>query len=72
MRSIVYYCPRCDRTIPKDKAEEISNELVSRFGDTKLASLRCPVCDTSLIDLDKVRKGGEQYVGKTRQGSKTD
>jgi len=58
----VYYCPRCDRTIPKERVESADRELKERFGVDKLSSLRCPVCDCEYIDLDKVVKGGEKYA----------
>lgn len=63
----MYYCPKCDRTIPKDKLEERDVELRREFGVSKLSSLRCPVCDAEFIDLDKCREGGAKHVGKTRQ-----
>jgi hypothetical protein len=65
----MYYCPKCDRTIPKEKVEEADRELRARFGITKLSSLRCPVCDTQYIDLDKCKDGGSDHVGKTRKQS---
>lgn len=61
----MYYCPKCDRTIPKEKISEADRELRERFGVDKLSRLVCPVCDTEYIDLDKVRKGGEKNVGKS-------
>jgi len=63
----VYYCPKCDKTIPKDRVEKIDMELRERFGVEKLSRLRCPVCDAEYIDLDKVAKGGEKNVGKVRK-----
>ena len=60
----VYYCPKCDRILPKERVEKADEELRTRFGIDKLSSLRCPVCDTEYIDLDKVAKGGEKHVGK--------
>jgi len=62
----VYYCPKCDRTISKERVEKVDRELKARFGVAKLAELRCPVCDTEYIDLERVRKGGEKHVGSTR------
>jgi ssDNA-binding Zn-finger/Zn-ribbon topoisomerase 1 len=64
IRRNVYYCPKCDKTIPKDRVEKIDMELRERFGVEKLSRLRCPVCDAEYIDLDKVVKGGEKNVGK--------
>jgi hypothetical protein len=60
----VYYCPKCDRTIPKERLVEIDSELRERFGRSCLPSMSCPVCETGLIDLNNVRPGGERYVGK--------
>ncbi|MGQ9588064.1 MAG: hypothetical protein ACUVT7_06780 [Thermoplasmata archaeon] len=67
MRRIVYYCPKCDRTISKERIEEADRELRARFGVSKLSALRCPVCDAEYIDLDRVKKGGERHVGETRK-----
>lgn len=64
IRRNVYYCPKCDKTIPKEKVEKIDMELRERFGVEKLSRLRCPVCDADYIDLDRVAKGGEKNVGK--------
>lgn len=63
----MYYCPRCDRTLPKDRVEKADRELRERFGVGKLGELRCPVCDSEYIDLDRVAKGGEAHIGKTRR-----
>lgn len=63
----VYYCPKCDRTIPKERVEQVDRELRERFGVAKLSNLRCPVCDCEYIDLDRVSKEGEAHVGKTRK-----
>jgi len=62
----MYYCPKCDRTIKKDRVEAADLELRSRFGVASLSTLRCPVCDTEYIDLDRVKDGGRSHVGKTR------
>ena len=64
IRRNVYYCPKCDKTIPKDRVEKTDMELRERFGIEKLSHLRCPVCDAEYIDLDKVAKEGEKNVGK--------
>jgi uncharacterized protein with PIN domain len=62
----MYYCPKCDRTLPKERVEEADRELREKFGITKLSSLRCPVCDTEYLDLDRCSKGGVEHVGKSR------
>lgn len=63
----VYYCPKCDRAISKERVEKTDRELRARFGIDKLSALRCPVCGTEYIDLERVRKGGEQHVGQAIQ-----
>lgn len=63
----MYYCPKCDRTLPKERFEQADQELRARYGITKLSSLRCPVCDTEFIDLDKCKKGGTENAGKNRK-----
>ena len=65
----VYYCPKCDRTIPKGRVESADRELRERFGSTNLSEFRCPVCGCEYIDLDRVKKGGEEFVGKTKKGA---
>lgn len=65
----VYYCPRCDKTIPKERVDKTDRELKEKFGVSGLSDLRCPVCDCEYIDLDKVTKGGEEHVGKTKKGA---
>ncbi len=67
MRRDVYYCPKCDRTISKERLVQTDRELRSKFGIDKLSSLRCPVCGTEYMDLDKVKKGGIEHVGKSRK-----
>jgi hypothetical protein len=47
------YCPRCDRTLPKDRLERANEALKSQFNKSSLEHGNCPVCDTPLIDLDK-------------------
>lgn len=66
----VYYCPKCDRTVSRERLEEIDTELAERFGKSCLSSMRCPVCDTEFIDLDKVPPGGEDRVGRARRSDK--
>lgn len=63
---VVYYCPKCDRTIPKERLEEIDVDLKERFGKGCLESMKCPVCDTEFIDMDRVQPGGEKHVGEVR------
>lgn len=67
----MYYCPRCGRSIPKERVEEADRELRERFGVTALSGLRCPACDCEYIDLDKVAEGGRRHAGKKRQEADT-
>lgn len=60
----MYYCPKCDRTLPKERVGSVDRELRERFGVDHLSSLRCPVCGTDYIDLDKVKKGGNPAARK--------
>jgi ssDNA-binding Zn-finger/Zn-ribbon topoisomerase 1 len=60
----MYYCPKCNRKIPKERVDGADQELRERFGVDKLSLLRCPVCDCEYIDLDKVAKGGEKFACK--------
>lgn len=65
----MYYCPKCDRTISKERVERADRELRERYGVGKLSELKCPVCDCEYIDLDRVAKGGKDHVGKTQKGT---
>ncbi|HJX04918.1 MAG TPA: hypothetical protein VJ489_03775 [Thermoplasmata archaeon] len=65
----MYYCPRCDRAIAKERVEGADRELKSRFGMNQLSHLKCPVCDTEYIDLDRVKAGGGEHIGRTRKKS---
>jgi len=47
------YCPRCERTISKERMERVERELRERFGNDALSRGRCPVCGTPLIDLEE-------------------
>jgi len=67
IRRVVYYCPKCDRTISKERVDDVSRELKDRFDMDRLSRQRCPVCDTEYIDLDKVPEGGRKHVGKGKQ-----
>ncbi|HEX9908862.1 MAG TPA: hypothetical protein VGB78_10445 [Thermoplasmata archaeon] len=65
----MYYCPKCDRTIEKERIDQADRELRNRFGIDKLSHLRCPVCDTEYIDLEAVKARGKKHVGKARKES---
>jgi len=51
------YCPKCEKTIKKERLEEISEELRSRFDLNSLDRGVCPVCGMPLIDMSKKREG---------------
>jgi hypothetical protein len=67
MQKSVYYCPKCDRTVSRERLEQIDADLVERFGKSCLSTMKCPVCDTDFIDLGSVSPGGEKHVGETRR-----
>jgi uncharacterized protein with PIN domain len=50
------YCPKCEKTIRKERLVEVNRQLKGRFKSDSLDKGRCPVCETELIDLEKVRK----------------
>jgi ssDNA-binding Zn-finger/Zn-ribbon topoisomerase 1 len=50
------YCPKCDKTIEKERLEEVNRQLKGRFKNDSLEKGKCPVCSTELIDLDNARK----------------
>jgi hypothetical protein len=54
---------------PKEKVEEVDKQLRSMFGNASLSSLRCPVCGSDYVDLDKVKRGGEKHVGEIKKRS---
>jgi hypothetical protein len=67
MQKSVYYCPKCDRTVSRERLEQIEADMVERFGKSCLATMKCPVCDTDFIDLGDVQPGGERHVGEARR-----
>ncbi|MCU0861921.1 MAG: hypothetical protein MUE65_06360 [Methanomassiliicoccales archaeon] len=50
------YCPKCDRTIKKERLEALRKELAERYQRDQLEKGRCPVCSTPLLDLEEVRR----------------
>jgi len=48
------YCPRCDKSIPKEEIKERA-KILAGIGNDSLSKGRCPVCGTSMIDMDKVK-----------------
>jgi len=47
------YCPRCERTIKKERLEDLNLELKRKFDKDSIEHGKCPVCDTPLIQLKK-------------------
>lgn len=56
------YCPKCDRSIPKENIEERSKILRDVFDDRSLEERKCPVCGTPMIDMDEVPKSRNRGV----------
>jgi hypothetical protein len=50
------YCPKCEKTIRKERLEELERELRERFANQSLSRGLCPVCGTRLIELPKEEK----------------
>ncbi len=50
------YCPKCDKSIPKDEVEERSKQLKAMTGRDTLSKGICPVCGTRMIDMDKTKR----------------
>ncbi|UCE45301.1 MAG: hypothetical protein JSU93_08050 [Methanobacteriota archaeon] len=63
----MYYCPKCDRTVPKERLEQIDAELRARFNKECLSSLKCPVCETEFLDLDGAHPDGGRHIGEKRR-----
>ena len=47
------YCPRCDRTINKERLKDLDQELKRKFNKDSLEHGKCPVCDTLLIKTEQ-------------------
>jgi len=50
------YCPKCEKSIKKERLAEVNKQLKERFGKDSLEKGQCPVCGTPLMDLGK-KKG---------------
>ncbi|HXZ23916.1 MAG TPA: hypothetical protein VEH08_04195 [Methanomassiliicoccales archaeon] len=50
------YCPKCEKTIKKERLAEVNKQLKERFGKDSLEKGQCPVCGTPLMNLAK-KKG---------------
>jgi hypothetical protein len=53
--------------VSREHLKKIDPELEERYGKSCLATMRCPVCDSEFIDLDKVSPGGETHVGESNR-----
>ncbi len=51
------YCPKCKKTIEKERVEEIDKKLRERFRIDSLSRGICPVCGCQLIDLSGKKEG---------------
>jgi ssDNA-binding Zn-finger/Zn-ribbon topoisomerase 1 len=51
------YCPKCEKTIKKERLAEVNRQLKARFKKDSLEQGQCPVCGTQLLDTEKLRKG---------------
>jgi ssDNA-binding Zn-finger/Zn-ribbon topoisomerase 1 len=47
------YCPKCDKTIKRERIAEVNITLKERFKSDNLERGLCPVCGTRLFDLSK-------------------
>ncbi|MFP4169666.1 MAG: hypothetical protein ACLFUV_01390 [Methanomassiliicoccales archaeon] len=47
------YCPKCEKTIRRERLEDLSEDLKRRFNIDALDQGVCPVCGTRLIDTGK-------------------
>jgi len=53
------YCPKCEKSIPKDQLEERARQLLAMTGNDSLSKGKCPVCGMRMIDVDAAKKKGE-------------
>jgi len=51
------YCPKCEKTVKKERLEDVKKELKKRFDSNSLQRNICPVCGTQLVELSKKREG---------------
>ena len=50
------YCPKCCKTIKKEREEAIRKELMEKYGRDPLGKGICPVCGTALVDVEEERR----------------
>jgi len=49
------YCPKCKKSLKKERLENLEKELKERFDNDSLERGLCPVCGTPLIDISQER-----------------
>jgi len=47
------YCPKCDKTIKRERIASVNLTLKESFKNNNLEKGLCPVCGTGLFDLSK-------------------
>jgi len=47
------YCPKCEKTIKRERIAEVNLTLKEKFGSNNLEKGLCPVCGIRLFDLSK-------------------
>ena len=47
------YCPKCEKTIKRERITEVNLTLKEKFGSNNLEKGLCPVCGIRLFDLSK-------------------
>jgi ssDNA-binding Zn-finger/Zn-ribbon topoisomerase 1 len=50
------YCPKCEKTIKKERIKQVNQELKDRFNMDSLEKGQCPVCGTGLLDPEAKRR----------------
>jgi ssDNA-binding Zn-finger/Zn-ribbon topoisomerase 1 len=53
MLSTDMYCPKCDKSIKRERIAEVNLTLKEKFKTNNLERGLCPVCGTRLFDLSK-------------------
>lgn len=43
------YCPKCNKTIPDERLEDIGKKLAEQYKSDAIAKGNCPVCGTPLL-----------------------
>jgi ssDNA-binding Zn-finger/Zn-ribbon topoisomerase 1 len=50
------YCPRCEKTIKKERLAQVNRELKERFASSALDKGLCPVCGYRLLDREALKR----------------